>query len=117
MSFRVENNTIYLTRGDTFIGVVALTQDDEPYVPAEGDAVHFYMRPAGLNSKGTEYKYPLCLTKEIPTDTMVLRIESADTKDLSFGKYVYDIEITFDSGDVYTPITTQTLNLTPEVDE
>ena len=54
------------------------------------------------------------ILKEIPTDTMVLELEPSDTKSLSFGTYVYDIELTTATGSVSTVILGN-LELTKEV--
>lgn len=116
MSVSVNGTAIRMTRGDTAVVQVSMTKDGEAYTPEVGDAVRFAMRPAGLNSKGTAYKYEVCLEKAIPISTMVLTIEPEDTKDLNFGEYVYDIQITFADGTVDTFITTASLVLTPEVE-
>ena len=112
----VRDTTITMTRGDTLRVLVTLTQDGETYTPTEGDAVRFAMRPAGLNSKGTAYKYDICLMKDIPIDTMVLELEPDDTKPFPFGEYTYDIQITFEDGTVDTPIYEAKLILAPEVE-
>lgn len=115
MSVNVNGTTITMTRGDTAVIQVSMTRDGASYTPVEGDTVRFAMRPAGLNSKGTEYKNPVCLEKTIPNETMLLTIEPQDTAEFGFGEYVYDIQITFADGTVDTFITTATLMLTPEV--
>ena len=112
----VSGTTITMTRGDTAVIHVSMTRDGTAYTPVAGDEVRFAMRPAGLNSKGTEYKYPVCLEKTIPIDTMNLTIEPNDTAELGFGEYVYDIQITFYDGTVDTFITTATLIIAPEVE-
>ena len=111
----VNGTTITMTRGDTLIVQVGIQNGTEPYVPVEGDAVRFALK-SGLNSKGTEFKEstPLIL-KDIPTDTLILRLESNDTKALPFGDYTYDIEITYADGTVDTFITEGKLTLAPEV--
>lgn len=47
---------------------------------------------------------------------MLLVLEPEDTKTLPFGKYVYDIQITYADGKVDTFITKGRLRLTEEVD-
>ena len=56
------------------------------------------------------------MVKDIPIDTMKLILDSADTKMLPFGKYVYDIQLTKATGEVDTFITKGTMKLTEEVD-
>lgn len=115
MSIKLSGNKIQMTRGDTLRVKVNLTRDGEAYEPAQGDTVRFAMRPAGLNAAQTEYANPICIDKTIPTDTMILELEPSDTAELGFGKYVYDIEVTFVDGSVDTPIASASLTLTPEV--
>lgn len=113
MSYRVDGTTIYLTRGDTFEArVEAILPDSEgaePYVPVEGDTVRFAMKA------NYEDEEPL-VVKNIPIDTMLLILTPEDTKGLPFGKYVYDIQITYADGRVDTFITKARLRLTEEVD-
>lgn len=114
--YSIEGTTITLTRGDTMIAEVTPYQGDEPYVPQEGDTLRFVMKGSKLNTRKTEYAdaEPL-VTKDIPTDTMLLRLDPEDTKPLGFGDYVYDIEITFADGKVDTFINNASLSLIPEV--
>lgn len=109
MSYSVQGTMITLTRGDTFSALITITDpDDKPYTPVEGDRIRFAMK--------TDYneESPL-LIKEVPIDTMILTIEPEDTKNLAFGKYVYDIELTKATGEVDTFITKAILKLTEEV--
>lgn len=109
MSYSVSGTSITLTRGDTFQAVISCkTADGEAYEPAEGDVFRFAMK---TNYSDAE---PL-LVKEIPSDTMLLTLEPDDTKNLSFGSYVYDIQLTKATGEVCTFITTAKLKLTEEV--
>lgn len=93
--YSINGTTIELTRGDTFLAQVEMTRNDEPYTPAPGERVRFALKQS-LNARGTDFREsePLIL-KEIPTDTMVLRLDPEDTRSLGFGTYYYDIEITF----------------------
>ena len=110
MSYNVQGTTITLTRGDTFMALISITQSDgNPYIPHEGDLIQFAMK------RGYEDEEPL-LVKDIPIDTMKLILDSADTKMLPFGKYVYDIQLTKATGEVDTFITKGTMKLTEEVD-
>lgn len=113
MSYRIDGTTIYLTRGDTFEAKVeARLPDDEggaAYAPAVGDAIRFALKADYMDEK------PL-VVKDIPSDTMLLVLEPEDTKTLPFGKYVYDIQITYADGKVDTFITKGRLRLTEEVD-
>ena len=111
MSFKVtSNNTIYLTRGDTFKATISISNPDgTPYEPIEGDMVRFALKK---DVSDTE-----CLIfKDIPIDTMLLELTPGDTKDFEFGTYVYDIQLTKANGDVDTFITASKFKITKEVD-
>ena len=108
---------ITLTRGDSFMVQVGIKKDGEPYTPVAGDVVRFALKHPRLNPAGTEYvdQDPLIL-KTIPIETMILELEPEDTKDLGFGEYVYDMEITFGvDGRVDTFITEKKFILSREV--
>ena len=107
MSYSVQGTTITLTRGDTFMALISITQSDgAQYLPVEGDSIRFAMK------RSYEEEEPL-LVKDIPIDTMKLILEPGDTKTLMFGKYVYDIQVT---GEVDTFITKGSMKITEEVD-
>ena len=109
MSYSVSGTTITLTRGDSFIALVSITdQKGTPYIPLEGDSIRFAMKASYEDAE------PL-LVKVVPIDTMKLIINPEETKDLAFGKYVYDIELTKVTGEVDTFITKATIKLTEEV--
>lgn len=109
MSYTISGKTISLTRGDTLIADISIIKaDNTPYVPITGDKVRFAMK-----SKYTD-QAPL-LVIDIPIETMQLVINPEDTKCLSFGKYIYDIQLTKSTGEVDTFITKGILDLTEEV--
>lgn len=114
---KVKGTTITMTRGDTLVLTLTLTKDGEAYVPEAGDAIRFAVKHTAMNDERSEYtdQNPL-LEKSIPTDTLTLRLDPADTKALGFGTYVYDIQLTHADGAVDTFIAEATLKLTPEVD-
>lgn len=101
---------IYLTKGDTFVAEVEayLQNTRRRYTPVEGDTVRFALKKCPDDAECLIYK-------TIPIDTMILRIESNDTKDLPRVPYWYDIQLTYQNGDVDTFISGY-LTLTAEVD-
>lgn len=110
MSYSVKGTTITLTRGDTFAANIGIIQPNgDPYIPSEGDSIRFAM-------KGSTKDDEVLILKEIPIETMRLVLDSEDTKDLEFGNYVYDIQLTKSTGEVDTFITKSTLVLTEEVE-
>lgn len=114
--YRFDGNTIYLTRGDTLQAQLSIQQDGAEYDVQSGDSIRFALKRNELNHSKTQYvdQEPLIL-KDISNDTMMLRLDPEDTKELDFGTYVYDIQITMANGIVDTFITDK-LYLGPEVD-
>ena len=88
---------ITLTRGDSFYTTVGMRYkiSKEPYTPVATDEIRFAVK------KNYDDAEPL-ITKEIPYDTLILHLAPADTKDLPFGDYVYDIQLTDENGEVDT---------------
>lgn len=114
---KINGTTITMTRGDTLVVEVGIMRGNEAYVPQEGDTVRFAMKNKSMNLYKTEYSDPEpLLVVNIPTDTLVLVIESDATKPFGFGEYVYDIQLTHNDGAVDTFIAEAALILTPEVE-
>ena len=108
MSATVNGTTIVLTRGDTLKSTIVIyDKNGEQYTPVDGDAIRF-----AAKEKYTDYE-PVILI-DIPYDTCLLHVKPEDTKELDFGKYVYDIQITMNDGTVDTFIK-GILKLTEEV--
>ena len=117
MSYSINGNTITLTRGDTLRVLIEIEVDGEVYTPQNGDSVRFALKHKTMNSDSSEFtdEEPLIL-KDIPIDTMILQLDPSDTKNLGFGKYVYDVQITFADGTVCTFITKAPFKVTEEVE-
>lgn len=116
--FTINDNAITITRGDSGIAEITLTTSDgEQYVPQEGDSIRFAVKSNKFTPKMTEFvdAEPL-IEKSIPITDLNLRIHPNDTKDLPFGSYLYDLEITFSDGYVDTFINCAPFRITPEVD-
>lgn len=110
MSYSISGNNITLTRGDTFAAEISITAPDgDIYTPVEGDSIRFAMKSSYNDDE------PCLILKDIPLDTMKLTILPEDTKPLTYGSYVYDIQITKASGEVDTFIKGK-LKLTEEVE-
>ena len=109
MSYSVDGTKITMTRGDTVRIQVAIDIDGEEYTPAEGDAVRFAAKKAWTDEEP-------CILITIPNDTLILTIEPNDTKQLEFGAYNYDLQITFANGDVATFVTKAKLKIEEEAD-
>lgn len=108
--FTINGKTITLTRGDTFVAQISLTDSEgHAYTLAEGDVIRFA-------AKRAYHSTAVLITKAIPHETMLLTLNPQDTKNLPFGEYVYDIQLTYANGDVDTVIDKGALVLTEEVD-
>lgn len=105
--YSINGTTISVTKGDTLIAAIGITKDGETYVLQEGDSVRFALK--------TSYTDSTCLIlKQIDPESLILRLEAAETKALEVGSYVFDIELTFANGDVDTFIS-GTFKVIPEV--
>lgn len=109
MSYSINGTTITLTRGDTLYAYISITdQEGNPYTPTQGDSIRFAAKSKYIDNE-------VLILKDIPIETGVLKLEPEDTSSMSFGKYVYDIQLTRANGDVSTFIEKAQLVLTEEV--
>lgn len=103
---------ITMTRADTFARTLTLYKNGEQYTPNSSDVILFTMSKKYKGASGYE---PL-IQKEIDKDTMLWIIDSGDTADLAYGKYVYDLQIAYGAtGYVETFAAQKTIRLTEEV--
>ena len=108
---KIRGTTITMTRGDSLVVFLDLKNSDgTTYEPTDGDYIRFAMK------RSFDDSVPPMLVKEIPTDTMKLILDPADTKQLTYGQYHYDIQITTADGLVDTFIDRAVLIITEEVD-
>lgn len=103
---------ITMTRGDTFARTLTLTKDGETYTPDEDDVIRFAMAKV---YKGKD-DYELILSKVIDNETLLWQIDAEDTAELDYGKYKYDLQITYADGTVETFADKKTITLTEEVE-
>lgn len=110
MSYAISNkNTITLTRGDSFIARVDITDHEGKEIkPPEGSSLRFAMK------KTFEDEEPL-LVVNIPINTMLLELKPEQTHELPFGNYVYDVQLTTSEGLIDTIIPKGRLRLSEEV--
>lgn len=109
---KYEGNTIYHTHGDTLLAEVGMDLvGGGEYEIEAGDTVTFSMRKE-------QDTVPL-IVKEVPTDTLVLRLEADETEALDSGEvnghYVYDIKLRKADGYVCTFINMADLYILEEV--
>ena len=108
----INGTTITITRGDTLEAFLEiLCADGQPYEVRTGDVIRFALKQKYADRE------PLLL-KEIPHDTLLLRLEAEETKLLTAGwaPYVYDIQLTMEDGTVDTFIDRAEFIVTEEVD-
>lgn len=95
--FRIENDIIYITRGDNAALDVAMYIDDEQteeYQLQEGDKIILSVR------KIASAAYDLVFSIESTTGRIIISHE--DTADKEVGKYSADIQLNTASGERYT---------------
>ena len=110
MACTIKGTTIRLTQGDTLVTKITITNGNtgEEYIPIAQDVIRFAVKKEATD------KRPL-LVKEIPYDTMILRLESSDTNTLKPDEYRYDVEITLSDGTVDTIINSQKLIIVEQI--
>ena len=103
-----KNGDIKLTRGDTARLTVAPTYDDgQPYSIEKNDTVTFTVKQ-NYNDKSP-------LIEKVVVGGNKIHIEPKDTKNLPFGKYKYDVQVTKANGDNYTIIDDKIFEVANEV--
>ena len=112
----VNDNEIRLTRGDSFESEIEIYNEGNPWTPASGDTVKFYVKHAAMNVSKTAYKdEELVIEKTVPNATLTLKLDPPDTEELDFGRYVYDVEVTLANGTVDTILNNKNFIILPEV--
>lgn len=103
------DNSIRLTRGDTARLSVPIVNDltGNAYEMATTDKLKMSIKKKETDSEP--------LIQKILTGSNNFHICPSDTKYLQFGKYVYDVELTTEDGDVYTVIEPSVFELLKEV--
>ena len=118
--FKIDENTnaIQLTRGDTAKITVSFTDEGGDPYDMSGDVVRFGV-------KRSPFDRECVLEKTIDSETGTFVLTPADTANMEFGDYLYDIEIQHtvegetdedeDTVEVYTPIAAAKFSLTYNV--
>jgi len=106
--FKITNNEITITRGDTGrFTLNVLNAQGEPY-DYSSDTVTFTVKKSTTTSQ-------VLIQKTVLYGQPVI-IEPADTAELNYGKYVFDVQLTTGGGGIVdTVITPTAFVVTPEV--
>lgn len=112
MLYVLPDGTIRLTRGDTatlYVPIINQSSDkpDEEYIMNEKDTIEFSIK------KSVRDEEPLVHKRVMGTNGF--QILPSDTKPLSFGKYVYDVQLTTSNGEVYTVVEPNVFEVMKEV--
>ena len=104
-----DDGVIRLTRGDSARLLITINSeiDNNTYKIKPTDTLTFTIKKAIKDTTPS-------VQKRI-TGSNQFYILPTDTKDLSFGKYIYDVELTTSDGDVYTIIEPTTFVFLKEV--
>lgn len=104
-----EKGVIRLTRGDTASLSVSINNQTtgELFKLSGSDTLRLTVK------KSVHDTDPLF--QKVVNGINTIQINPADTKSLSFGKYVYDVELTTSMGDVYTVIVPTVFEILQEV--
>lgn len=90
---KIDGNDIYLTRGNTAVIDVTITDGDAPYIWHEGDSIEFAVR------RKCDYNNVVLSKRRIePSFTFIKN----DTKDLALGEYIYSITLFGANGSIDT---------------
>lgn len=105
---KIKGTTISFNRGDdVFIQINVYDSDGQPYNLREGDALYF-----SAKAKDTDKNYAIP-PKKLEYD--VIHLAPADTYDLAFGEYVYDVQLITAEGRETTVIVPSVLNILPAI--
>lgn len=104
-----KDGSIKLTRGDSACLVVPIELEDSgtAYEMQPGDVLKLSLKISKNDNEP--------VLQKVVTGSNVFYIKPDDTKKLEFKKYKYDVEITTESGEVYTVIPYNTFEITAEV--
>lgn len=95
---KIDNTDIYLTRGDSAMLELIITDEEgHKWEPTSTDKVIFCLKRSAENPE------PLLTIQAAESQTDIF-IYPNDTKDLSFGVYIYDIHVQTTSGNIFTVI-------------
>ena len=112
---KINHNVLQMVRGDSETLHVTVKN----YELSESDSVILSVRNVGRSAMAASLTAGNTLyftkTATISDGVATIEIDPGDTKDMSPGRYVYDIELTTASGDVHTIVPINYLVIIDEV--
>lgn len=103
----ITNDEVNLTRGDSADIIVNITDaNGDIYTPAEGDVIKFTLKK---NCETSDIIIQKTLVNSI------ISLQPADTKDLPYGTYYFDVQLTTAGADVYTVVSPHRFIIDKEV--
>lgn len=104
---KVENGNIRLTRGDSATLTVKLEQDGAEVEVGPNDQLTLTVKRSTTSADA--------LVEKTATGTNTIAIDPADTEELAYGSYKYDVQLTTEDGGVYTVVGPATFRIAEEV--
>ena len=104
--FKIQNQTIQITRGDTGIFTLGIRAGGQPY-DYSNDQVLFTVK---RNVNTSEIIF-----QKTVEHNQTVTILPADTENLPYGTFTYDVQVTTQNGIVNTVITPHPFIVCPEV--
>lgn len=108
---KITGTDIHLTRGDTaYLQVPIETEVNgvtSDYEIRENDTLRFTVKESAWDET--------FLIQKVLEGSNNFHIAPEDTKELKYGSYTYDVELTTGEGDVFTVITPSVFKVTKEV--
>ncbi len=91
---------------------MTVTQNDVIVPLVTGDTVYFTVK---VSASDTAKAFQKVVASFNTDGSATITIDPSDTKELNIGDYVYDVQITFETGDVKTVIPMSKFRLAAEV--
>ena len=105
---QITSNEVFLTRGDSAdLEVVIYDLEGNVYELQSGDTLVFTMKYNCTTDN-------ILIQKDITTNSTI-HILPADTNELNYGTYQFDVQLTLANGKIYTVIPPHNFNITKEV--
>ncbi len=109
---KINNGVIQLTRGDDCVlDLQIYTPDNQEYNPREGDKARFTVRKHPLNNNATppliekDFEFEELSSNNKDDDKVKvwrIKIKSIDTKFMTYGDYLYDVQFCDIKGNITT---------------